>query len=409
MADVYNYIVPTGTVTTDTGVILTEVQDEYKNTFGQDLIVTPETPQGALIVSEALARDAAASNNAALANQINPNIAGGVYLDAIMALTGTQRTPATRSLVECTIAGVPGTSIPAGSQASESGSGNENLFQTVQTVVIPVGGSLSGVVFESVVPGPIPANAGTLTQIISNVLGWESVTNPNAAVLGQETQSDVSARSYRREALFTQGVSLPGAIMASVLRVQGVTSISFRENVASTIEVIDGITMLPHSIYVCVYGSGFTNEDVAQAILDKKSGGAGFTNNASADPQGVVVVDPYSGQSITVLFDIANPIQIAVLASVSASTSIQDPESAVKQAILEYAAGAIDGEPGFVIGAPVSCFELAGAVNIISPGIFVHNLQTKKVVGGSFANTEIPIEVFEIATIISSDITVNVV
>src|ERR1700744_3487884 len=96
---VYNYIDLNGVIVPDSSSILGEVQTEWQDTFGQDLIVTPDTPQGVIITGDALARIAVANNNAVLANQINPNIAGGTYLDAIWALTGGQRYVATQTLV----------------------------------------------------------------------------------------------------------------------------------------------------------------------------------------------------------------------------------------------------------------------------------------------------------------------
>lgn len=66
--------------------------------FGQDLDISPETPQGVLITMETENRDAIVRNNAELANQINPDLAGGVFLDAIWALMGGAR-DATRSIL----------------------------------------------------------------------------------------------------------------------------------------------------------------------------------------------------------------------------------------------------------------------------------------------------------------------
>jgi uncharacterized phage protein gp47/JayE len=93
------YLTSTGVIVPDTSNILSDVQSEYQAVFGADLIVTPDTPQGVLCTAEALARTEVVENNTALVNQINPNIAGGVFLDAIMALTGIQRTPATQTLL----------------------------------------------------------------------------------------------------------------------------------------------------------------------------------------------------------------------------------------------------------------------------------------------------------------------
>lgn len=405
MADVYNYVVPTGTITTDTGEIQTEVQDEYKATFGADLIVTPDTPQGALIVAETLARVAVADNNASLANQINPNLAGGVYLDAILALTGVERNPAVASTVLCTITGVVGTFIPAGSQISD-GTPNAMLFETVIDVTIPSGNTLTNVQFQSVVVGAIPAAANTLTSIVSDILGWETVNNPAAAVLGQSTQSDVSARQFRRQTLFSQGSSLAGAIIAAVEQVQGVKSMKFRENVADTTQVIDGVTMVAHSIYANVDGG--TNEAVANALVSKKSGGCAY-NNGSGINESVTVTEPISGQVMTVLFDRPNEIPILTRVYVSASTSVQDPQTSVIKAILDYANGLLDAEPGLTVGTSVSSFEFAGAVNREVPGLFVHNCESKKASGGSYSSAEIAIDIWEKATIVETSIQVIIV
>lgn len=396
MADVYNYITSTGTITTSTDVIQTDVQDEFLNALGLDLNLNPNTPQGLLITGETLSRIAVADNNAALANQINPNLAGGVFLDAILALTGVQRSPSTPSTVLCTITGVEGTLIPAGSQASETGSGNQNIFETVNAVTIPVGSILSNVAFQSVVDGPISAAANTLTKIVSNILGWETVTNPLAATLGVLTQSDTAARTLRQLTLASQGSSLAQAITAALYEVPGVTSLTFRENVANTTQVIDGITMVAHSLYACVNGG--TNTAVAEAITAKKSGGCNYNNGASAFPLSVALTEPFSGQLLTVLFDRPDIINVQVQATVSAATSVQNPTTAVTDSIQAYAAGQIAGEPGLVVGASVSCFELAGAVTMQTPGIFVHNMQTKTGVG-SYSNAEIPVALWQIAVV----------
>src|SRR6478752_8892109 len=114
MAD-FDYVTTTGTIVPDTSTLLADVQDEYGAALGADIVVDPNTPQGAMITAEVIARTAVLSNNALVANQINPNLAGGVFLDAIWQLTGGQRLAATRSVVPgVELSGLPGTIIPAG-------------------------------------------------------------------------------------------------------------------------------------------------------------------------------------------------------------------------------------------------------------------------------------------------------
>lgn len=403
MAEVYEYITVTGVIVPDTGEIQNEVIAEYQQAFGTDLVTTPNTPQGLLIVSETAGRSAVASNNATLANQINPNVAGGVFLDALLALTGSQRTASTPSTVTVTLTGVPGTIISAGAQASDSV--YNNLFQTVSTVTL-IGGTAT-VVMNSVENGPIVAGAGTLTQIVSNIPGWETVTNADAALLGTVTQSDEQAREFRRATLFAQGASTAGAIIAQVRQVSGVTSMSFLENIYPTTQVIAGVTMVSHSIYACVDGG--TDLAVAEAMQQKKSGGASYNNGASMNPVSQDVTVPFSNQVITVLFDRPDVIQIGVAISVIILQPVQDPVTTVQQAILNYANGLVNSLDGLVVGANVSPWEIGGAVTTQYPGIYVQDLQIKNITAaGSYQYEEIAINPWEIANIEQSSIVVTV-
>lgn len=397
----YQYIELTGVIVPDTTDLLTETQDEYKVAFGNDLVVTPDTPQGTLINAEALARAAVVANNAALANQINPNIAGGVFLDAIMALLGIKRTSAQFSSATCSLTGVAGTVIPAASQARDSVYGN--LWQSIADVTLAIDGTGSAI-FQAVNSGSISANASTITQIVSTVIGWETITNPSSANLGASTQSDQQARLYRNATLALQGMGLAEAVISRLRATTGVNSLIFRENISDSTQVIDGITMVPHSLYVCVDGG--SDDDVANALTAVKDGGCNYNNGASLINVDVPVTNPFSGQVIDVLFDRPDEIQILVKVTASAASSVQDPVAAIKQAILDYAKGLIEGEVGLVVGMNVSCFELAGAITSESPAIYVQNLQTSLVSPLDYSNAEITIEKWQKAIIQDSSITV---
>src|SRR5512134_2056886 len=161
MAD-YNYVDSTGVIVPDTATIQADVESEFKAALGADLIVTPNTPQGVLITAEVSARSAVARNNAAVANQINPNLAGGVFLDAIWALTGGQRIAASYSVVPGVhLSGLAGTVIPAGSQASLA---DGTLFASVGAVTLDGSGN-AYVDFQAVDAGPIAASVGAVSQI----------------------------------------------------------------------------------------------------------------------------------------------------------------------------------------------------------------------------------------------------
>jgi uncharacterized phage protein gp47/JayE len=396
----YNYIESTGTVVADTGANLQDVQAEYKATFGADLIVTPDTPQGVLISAETETRTSVSENNANLANQINPNLAGGIFLDAIWALTGGARKPATRSTISAVnLTGSVGTIIPSGSLAKTI-TGQE--FETISPVTIN-GFGLASVDFQSVLTGPIAANANTLTQIVSGVLGWETVTNPNSAVLGQDTESDGESRQRRRETLALQGRSTSEAIYGNIRDVSGVTSLQFRENVTGATQIIDGVSLVEHSTWVCVDGG--LNVDVAIAYLEGKSAGSDF-NGAVLVP----IIAPGSGQTIVVKFDRPTLIPVRVRVTARVTTAVSDPTTTITNAVLDYAAGEINGEAGFVVGGSVSPFEIASAINYVQSGLYITLVEVAYAVPVPiYVTTTIPIAIFEQASTNSTLITVILV
>lgn len=391
----YERVTALGVIIPDTSALLAEVQGEWRQAFGQDLVVDPQTPQGVVIGMEVEARDAVARNNAELANQINPDQAGGVFLDGIWSLTRGKRRPAVRSLLPGVIlGGQAGTVIPAGVIAELETDGTQ--FRSKATVIIGPGGTVT-VDFESVEFGPIAAPAGLLTIIgIGAPLGWETVTNPNQAALGRMQESDIASRRRRLLTLALQGVALPEAIISRLYDIDSVNSLIFRENVKSTTEVIDGVSLDPHSIYVVV--SGGTDLEVATALLDTKSLGAGWNGAVTTN-----VVEPFSGQVYSVKYD--RPVLIPTFARITARFNGLDGTTIIKGAVVAYANGELDGDAGFGVGASVSPYELAGAVNQVEPRIFV-TLVELSTDGVTYSAASVPITIKQQATITAASVTV---
>lgn len=383
----YEYVSSLGVIVPDTAELRDDVISEWKEAFGADLVTDPETSQGVMITAEVESRDSVVRNNAAVANQINPDQAGGVFLDGLWALTRGTRRSATRSLITgAVLGGQSGTIVPAGSLASVETT--DDLFRTTGAVVIGAGGTVTANL-ESVETGPIPCGAGQLVNVATSVLGWETITNPSAAVLGRDEESDISARRRRRQTLALQGVALPEAIVSRVYAVDGVRSVVFRENITSTTQVIDGVSMIPHSIFVGVFGG--TDADIAQALLETKSLGAGWNGNTTVN-----ILEEYSEQTYNVTFD--RPDTIDIFVRVTAVYNGVDAATIVPDAIQAYADGELEGEDGFVIGGDINPFEIAGAINQVEPRIFV-TLVELSTDGATFSTSPISISIEEIGAL----------
>ena len=135
-----------------------------------------------------------------------------------MALTGSEPLVATYSIVSCNLTGVGGTVVPIGSQAQTT---TGIVFQSVSAVTLPWTGYIS-VNFQALISGRLAAASGTLTQIVTGVVGWEGITNPLDATPGIAAQSDAQARTFRLNTLALQGQSLALAISAGLYNTPGV-------------------------------------------------------------------------------------------------------------------------------------------------------------------------------------------
>lgn len=395
----YQYISSTGIIVPDTSTILTTVTDEYKTAFGQDLVTTPDSPAGLLITAETLARSQEVQNNAAVANQINPQIAAGPFLDAILALTGEQRTPAQQTLVPgVSLTGASSTVIPAGTLAATAAG---DKFATVSSVMIGGGGTVS-VDFKSVEFGPIPCATNALNVVVTSILGWETVTNTVAGILGTATQGDVGARAFRTNTLGFQGVALPTAIMSALYNVQGVTSVWFQENIAATTQTINGVSMVPHSILAVV--SGGSDTDVAAALLENKSLGAAWNGTTTVN-----VIEPTSGQIYAVKWTKATPVEVSMQI-----TTTNGNTANIKAAILAYMAGTVPNFPlitgsAWSVGGTLSAFEVAAAIVAQYPEYVITNVETTLTISPDYQTTPLTAGVTEIFFTTASDISVSVV
>lgn len=362
----YNYVVDQGLIVPDTSTILEEVKDEWREAYGADVILEPETTQGTIVVMDTEVRDATVRNNVAVANQINPDYSGGVFLDAIWALMAGSRRGATRSVIPgVTLGGQNGTLVPAGAVAVVTTSG-ARFLTTASVVIGELTPGLATVDFIAEDYGPIAVSIAGLNAVASGVLGWETVNNSVAAVVGKLAESDVAGRRRRRLTLAAQSVAMPEAIISALYAIEDVESLQFRENIASTTQVIDGITLIAHSIWVCITGG--SNAAIANALLETKGIGGGYNGLVS-----VSVTEPSSGQVYLVKFD--RPAPVVLYVRVTAKFNNTDGASIIPNACMAYATGELEGDAGLVVGAPVSPWEFAGAINQVEPRIKVNKVE----------------------------------
>ncbi len=401
----YNFITSTGTVIPDTAEIRNQVIAEYVEALGisEEAARDNSTLEGRLVDMETQARKAVLINNSALANQINPNLAEEGFFDAIFALFGGARKGATRSTVTVLATGVDGTVIPAGSFIRNGTT--KTLWRTINEAVI-AGGSAS-IDVESVDTGEIVGAAGDLNEIVSGVVGWETVTNTQNATLGRELQSLNSGKLSRVQQLAKNAGSTMGAAIANVSALGGVRGVSGRENKTNSTQVIDGITMPPKSTWICVDGGEDSAIAEQYAIHTHGTAFYGFINTVAGEYTDPVTGQPYNSGTVPVNFDRPNllPIKIEVTAKLTSST---DLISQIKLAVQEWISGNIDGYAGGMLGSDISPFEISSALNeyFSAASIFVRRVRVTTVADNSYSTNDISVSLWQKAAVIDSDIEV---
>ena len=372
--------------------ILTEINDSQKVIFGENLNVSPESPDGQVngVSSESYA------NLWELAqlcyDAFNPSAATGVSLSNLVQINGLTRLPATSSRAYVDMVGVAATLIPSGSLVATSDTGV--LFATEEDLTLD-GGGLGSVFVSAQDTGPIIALANTLTVISTPIAGWDTVTNVLDATEGTHVESDAALRARRNNSVARDAQAIIDAIFAEVAAVDGVTQTTVLEN---DTDIADGNGLPPHSFHVIVVGGA--DADIGQAIWLKKP--AGITSFGSTT---IPILD---SQGLPHDIDFSRPTEIPIFVEVTLVVDTNYPadgDTQMKQAIVDYANGELVAGRGFGLGDDVIYVELYTPVNSI-----IGSIATDLRIGVSVSPTgvvDIPITVTETSVFTIADIVVN--
>lgn len=351
-------ITPEGFNAKTLDVIKTEIENDFKATFGQQVNLLPRSNIGQFIgiMCEPLAELWELLET--LYAELTADGATGAQLDNVAALTGTVREPPKNSRVLATLTGTAGTTIPAGSVASVAGLGTR--FALAAAVVLPVGGVYVGAEFVAVDTGPKTCPAGTLTEIATPVAGWNSVNNPaDAHVLGADLETDAALRLRREQELRAKGNAALEPIRQRVLDADDtvVQCVVFAND--TDVTNVDGLP--PHSIEVLVQGGAA--DKIAQAIFDSKAAGIqtyGSSSGNAVDSEGVTHVMYFSRPTVLNVYVTVDVVTVA-------DDYPADGAAQIKAALVNYA------DTRFVFGSDVvpsalssQCFKVSGVDEVTS-------------------------------------------
>jgi uncharacterized phage protein gp47/JayE len=318
----------TGITPTTLEEYITLLENAFKSAFGADFNTDPETPQGQFIGNVALSFSQSDDAHVVSAQALDIYKAFANQLEGLASLLGILKRAATKTTVTGNCTGVPATLIPAGSRAK---SVNGDLYETIEDLTLD-GAGTGSVTFRAIASGALVVGIGELTQIIDTVPGWETVNNTVAGSPGQDAEIDSEYRARYFTELFRNALTVREAIEAEVSQVENVVDQLVAENDTDAALIVDGVSLIAHSIAVVVDGGA--DQEIADAIRLRKTGGTAMNGTTT-------VPDP---PNTDIKFYRVTEIPAEVDVDISIGLNFPgDGIQLMKQRILNYVNGAFAG------------------------------------------------------------------
>lgn len=423
-----------------------EIEAAWRAEFGANVDLSPSTPDGQIIgiMSDRLAELWELAQ--AIYSAQDPDKAGGQAQDAVAAITGTVRDPATPATVTLTVTGDDGTLLATGREVSvdvtgvrfattadvtlapgdlwtdttsyaeghtirtaatrcyrcitagtsdvsgsgPTGTGTDITDGSAHWRYLGEGLAFGDVAAQAVDAGALIAVSGTINTIETPVSGWLNVINLLDAVPGTDEESDDELRVKRESELAAAGAGTVPAIRAAVLKVANVTSCVVFKNDAN---VADADGRPPHSVEAVVEGGA--NADIAAALFENVSSGV--------EPYGTTTVSVTDSQGISWDVSFSRPDLLTIWVRVDV---VKDPLVYPVDGDDQVTAAIVADEPNYPIGKDVTSSRIVSRVFQV-PGVLDVSLAYVRLISPPIASTTIPVGPRERASFDSSRITIN--
>ena len=393
----------TGLVAEETSVVRARIAQEWKNAFATDprlpvLDTNPETPAGQLIDGQTALASEKDNDMVYIANMFNPKNATGVWQDALAAIYFLNRKIALPTYVTCQVRGAYGTTIPYGALVQDV-----NGYTFLNTSVVVIGSSgTANIYVRCTETGAVEVAPNTVTQIVTTVPGWDSVSNPSAGITGRDEESQAAFENRRAGSVGKNSHGAVASIYGTIADLNNVVAVLVLENTTNTDKTIKGVTLAGHSVYISVYGGD--NTDIARAIYNKIDGGVGTQGNT------MLIYNPASDNIAdqpdalyTYYIERPDTVETAVKVTVS-DDETTGLTNAIKEAVVEN----FNGNSSFRrVKMGDTLYASRFYADVIKAGVtMLENIEIKyPAETGSYADS-IDIPASELPTISAEDVTV---
>jgi len=330
-------------------------------------------------------------------NNRSPVTAIGAGLDGVIKINGIARIAPTFSTVTLVLTGAGNT--PVVNAIIQDANGVQWSLPPI--VTIGPTGSISAIATCNQA-GAISAEPNTIVTPVGGFsTGWTSVTNPIAAVVGTVPESDSQLRARQAISVSMPSSTRLAATQAAIEAIPGVTRVNILENQTS---VTDSYINASHSL-TCVVEGGDPVQ-IATAIYDNKGIGANtLGGNPAATQVTEPITDPNTGNVTTIGF--YRPTYVLIFVTLGIHPLTPAYTTAMQTAIINAVANYLQG---LQIGEIVTQSALYGAALSVMPNLEKPDFSIRyiylDVTSGTTATNDIPMQFYQVAEGISTNVTI---
>jgi len=369
--------------------ILDYLQTQYRAIYGNDVYLGNDSQDGQFLgIIAAAIND---SNSACISayNSFSPQTAQGNGLSSRVKMNGISRALPSKSSADVLIVGQVGTQISNGMVADIDG----NNWLLPESVLIPSGGEIL-VTATAEDDGAITALAGSINRIRTPVFGWQTVNNPDDAVLGNPVENDAALRLRQAISVANPSQTIFEGIVGGVANLPGLARIKGYENDS---DVTDSNGIPAHSIAIIAEGGDAAA--IAAEIAERKTPGTGTFGDIETP-----IIDSV-GSSHIIRFSRPDAIEIEVSLDIAPLTGYSASIVPFIQTAIADFINALD------IGESLIFSKLYVPANLSNNALGdTYNIESLliNIVGDTPDDLDIPIDFDEAAEIDPANITITV-
>ncbi|KGE06446.1 hypothetical protein LA03_31595 [Burkholderia gladioli] len=349
-------LTPQGYIAERLDAILGRLEAGFRVIYGDDIDLSPDSPDGQAIGLFAQGLADINELGATIYRAMDPDYAGGKWLEQRVAYAGLKRRGAKYSRMPSVILqGTPHRVIPAGAVVSDP---QRVRWQLMADVTLNDAGSGRGD-FRSEERGSYSNPIGTSLRIETIVNGWSAATTFTAAEPGELEELDPELRTRFARSRARTAQNSVEAIEAKIGDLADVREIVCLENWT---DAADGNGLPAHSINVVVDGGD--DDAIAQIIFQNKPSGTGMLGETER------VVRDRKGRKRVMRFDRPRIVDCRAYLELKRDRGFQAiDEDAVRSALSAYRFG---------IGQAVLVSRLYSPVNT-APGFSIEKFSIGEV------------------------------